>query len=81
MSTTAGHKAFDAEKGGKLIGRLSLGADTKHLWWQVYFWKGEIVACVFDQSGNTGAYDVVDDDFLHMYVDDADAALAALAEA
>jgi hypothetical protein len=80
MTTTAGQTAFDAEKNGRLIGRLSPGADTKWLWWRVYLWKGEIIACVFDANGNTGAYDVIDTDNLYMYVDDVTAALAALAE-
>ena len=79
MATTAGQTAFDAEKSGRFLGR-GIARGDRQMRWQVYAWKGEIVAAMFDANGNTGAYDVIEPDQLYMYVGDVAAAMAALAE-
>jgi len=68
-----------ARSTGMLIGKTEPSRETKGSWWEVYANNGELIACVMVGPDWVSCGESLPSTELHMYVDDIDAARAALA--
>lgn len=67
-----------ARSTGTLIGKTEPCRETKGSWWEVYVNKGELTACVMAGPDWVSCGESLPSTELHLYVDDVEAAQAAL---
>ena len=73
--------AIAARKNGVKLGETQPCRETKYSWWEVFYYNGEIIACVMDDENGVVCAEYTKESEIVNYLGDDEAALKILASA
>ncbi len=59
----------EVTENGELLGKTAPSRETKYSWFQVYRYKDEIIACVYDEDNGAVCGERITEDQLDAYID------------